>query len=314
MQREIMRGTLLMKLGLIGALARGVFAMDAARAEAYMPLVLNILEHGDVAAAPGNNTEGCIKPYGKNPMTGQEFSPYKYDANTDTVRFSGFSDAPKGTVAVIPVTDAIMKYDYCGSLGTQSLAAILKDADASQNIVGILLDMDTPGGEVYGTKNLSDAVAGAKKPVVAHINDGYCASAGYYIACRADEILLSQPTDQVGSIGVYTTLVDAKGMYEARGFKILEVYSPTSPDKNAAWREAMKNGNTKRIEADLAHLDAVFMQQVREGRGEKLDPKTLDGGMFYAADAIAKGLADGMATQEEAIIRVVNLSGKALII
>lgn len=280
-----------------------------------MPLVISIMERGDVdAAAPGANSEGLVRPYGHNFMTGEQFSPYGYDAKTDSYRFMGFKDAPKGTVAVIPVTDAVMKYDFCGSYGTQSLTAVLNDADASPNVVGILLDMDTPGGEVYGTKNFSDAVGNAKKPVVAHINDGICASAGYYIACMADEILLSQPSDHVGSIGVYTTLIDAKGALEARGYKVLEVYSPTSPEKNAGWREAMKEGKLGRVEKDLAMLDSIFMNQVQAGRGDKLNKKALDGAMFFGDDAIAHGLADGYATQAEAIKKVVNLSGKALII
>lgn len=303
-----------MKLSsLHNALARGFFAMQPERASAYMPVVLRVLDGGAAPAMsePGNNYEENTAE-AVNPISGQRFSCMKFDARFGW-RYEGFRDAPKGSVAVIGIKDAIMKYDYCGAWGTESLAKVIFDAEASDNIVGILLDMDTPGGEVYGTKNLHDVVKNCSKPVVAHINDGYCASAGMYIACAADKILMSQPTDQVGSIGVYTTLIDPTGAYEAKGYKIKTIYSPTSPEKNAAWKEAMESDKPARMEKELAFLDKTFMNCVREGR-PNVKEKALEGGMFYTDEAIEMGLCDGYATQQEAIEMCVNLSGSSQII
>lgn len=295
------------------ALARGFFAMDPQRAEAYMPTVLKLMSGEGLpqAAKPNDNYEEN-EAKAIHPITGQEHSIFR-NSYEDGRKYVGFSDAPKGSVAVLAVHDAVMKYDYCGSLGTVSLCHIMADAESSENIVGILIDMDTPGGEVYGTKNLADMVANCRKPVVVHINDGYSASAGYYIAAGADRILMAQPTDQVGSIGVYTTLIDAKGAWEKEGYKLMTIYSPTSPEKNAAWREAMDKGKVNRMEAELAHMDKVFMSHVKTHRPQVSD-KALEGGMFFTDDAIANGLCDGYATQQEAIELVVNLSGSSLII
>jgi len=298
-----------MLVGLPNAIARGVFAMNREYAEAYLPLVINLFEGKPVTAAPGKNIEGAIKPFAKDPNTGKEYSVFVMTEWGPV--YKGFADAPKGSIAIIPITDVIMKYDFCGQFGTQTITNIIKDAEASQNVVGILLDMDTPGGEVYGTKNVSDAVANCKKPVVVHVNDGYCASAGYYIACGADRILMNQPATKVGSIGVYTTLMDFTGMYESKGVKVLTIYSPTSPEKNAAYLQAVKEGKTQLMEKELAYLDAVFMDQVRKGRGSKLNEKALAGGMYFTEEAISLGLCDGQATQEEAIDMIINLSGSS---
>lgn len=295
-----------MTLSIINALVRGVFAMSEAHANVYMPAVISLLEGRPVGNVPGMNEEGVILPFAIDPSTGREFSPYGRTAEGNVV-FRGFGDAPKGSVAVISITGAITKYDYCGAYGTKSLSMMLGSALASSNVDGVVLNMDTPGGEVYGTKNMADLVAQANKPVVAHVDDAYCASAGYYIASQADHIMVRQLTDQVGSIGVYTTLVNFDGYYEAKGIKVIEVYSPTSPDKNKAYRDAVKEGKTKGIEEQLAHLDAVFMDTVKAKR-PGVTKKALDGGMFYAEDAIANGLIDSMGTFADAVAMVKDLS------
>jgi protease-4 len=309
--RKLILYTFIMLVGLPSALARGVFAMDQAGAEMYMPAVLNVLSGKTAAETPGNTESGILTPYALDPKTGERYDCFQ--VRDWSVVYVGFESAPKGSIAVIPITDAIMKYDYCGAYGTISYLQFLTDAERSPNIIGTLLSMDTPGGEVYGTKNLSDAIANASKPVVSHINDGYCASAGVYIAAPSNRILLAQPSDKIGSVGAYTTLIDVRGAYEKEGYKLITVYSPTSPEKNKAWREAFENDNIKPVEKDIQFLDNIFMKQVTANRSN-LNKEVLDGGMFYAEEAIDKGLADGMASFEQAIEEVINLGKRSITI
>lgn len=301
-----------MLVGLPNALSRGVFAMTPESAAMYMPAVIGVLEGKINAENPGQKQSSAAKPYAISADNGEKHDTYVVQGWSLVYR--GFSDAPKNSVAVIPISDVIMKYDYCGAYGTLSFKQFLDDAISAENIKGIVLAMDTPGGEVSGTRNLSEAIGNCSKPVVAHIDDGYCASAGVYIACKANKILLSQPTDKIGSIGVYTTLIDPTGAYEALGYKIKTIYSPTSTQKNAAWRAAMEKDDVKPMQKDLAFLDQYFMQSVRDGRGAKLNEEVLAGGMYYAEEAIEKGLADGIATFKQAIEEVINLSEGSLTI
>lgn len=281
------------------ALARGIFAMHESHAATYLPLATSILMRQTGFAA--SSIKPVLNAKSVSMISGKEIA---YSANNE----QAFSKSETGSIAIVPITGPIMKYDTCESFGTISIAEVLLSAIANPNIVGIVLDMDTPGGELYGTKTLTDIIANSAKPIVAHINDGICASGGMYIACAARLILMAQPTDSIGSIGVYSTLVDSKGALEKKGWVIKEIYSPLSPEKNLSFRKAIDENDLSLREAELRFMDTVFMDTVRKHRGEKLNEKALEGNMFFTDDAISMGLCDGYATQKEAMQQCFNLS------
>jgi protease-4 len=304
-----------MKVGLPSALSNGFFAMDPARAEFYIPIAISILD-GTFKGNEILSSEAPSYPSFHIPESSKSLSAMAYNADMNSYEYEGFGNAPQDSIAIIPIHDAIMKADYCGSMGTKSLTRIVNDADSSDNISAIILDLDTPGGEVFGTKELSDAIGKTKKPVIAYISEGICASAGYYIACQADRILMHQPTDMIGSIGVYTTIIDPRGAYEKDGIKVHTVYSPKSASKNAEWRAIFDQdpADTSLLEERLTFLDETFMNQVREGRGDKLNEEALEGGMFFTDQAIRLGLADGQASFDEVIEIAITLSRKSITI
>lgn len=77
-------------------------------------------------------------------------------------------------------------------------------AAADDTIAGIILEIDSPGGTIYGARAIADGVAyyreQTKKPVYAHI-EGMGASAAYWAAASADRIYVDHGSS-VGSIGV----------------------------------------------------------------------------------------------------------------
>ena len=83
-----------------------------------------------------------------------------------------------GGVAVIPVSGAIVREQGWYGTGQDAVASALKAALADPSARAILLDINSPGGVVSGTKELSDAIAEArtKKRCAAYAN-GLCASA-----------------------------------------------------------------------------------------------------------------------------------------
>jgi ClpP class serine protease len=108
-------------------------------------------------------------------------------------------------IAIIPVMGelvnraaavefSLMSYEW---LGEQLRAAV-----ADPTVCGILLDMDSPGGEAAGAMEAGGAVrqAAGSKPVVAFVN-GLSASAAYAIASGASRIITA-PSGMLGSIGV----------------------------------------------------------------------------------------------------------------
>ena len=252
----------------------------------------------DRPQGPGRYAPLCIHP---DPVSGY------VKAN----RYRSFSEAPAGSVALIPVTGPIMKYlGECGEPGSQVMTDWVKEAAGSNNISGILVKIDSPGGQVDGTQTLVDAIAATKKRTIGFIDDGMMCSAAMWIGAACDEIYASQKTDVIGSIGVLCSFYDIRGYLEQNGVKLHEIYAPQSKDKNLDYREAL-DGDYAKIEAELKVLAAEFIKSVKSLRGSKLNTSVDDpftGKTYFAPEAIKIGLIDGICTFDEAILKA---SGEA---
>src|SRR5207248_2588258 len=98
---------------------------------------------------------------------------------------------------------------FGGSEGTTAqVKDVLDLARKDENVVAILLRVNSPGGGVTASdiiyRELLDWKKQTKKPIVALMMDT-CASGGYYISMAADKIV-AHPTCITGSIGVITML------------------------------------------------------------------------------------------------------------
>lgn len=97
---------------------------------------------------------------------------------------------------------------FFSSLDYQTAGYTIKDqlyaAAADDSIKGVILEIDSPGGTIYGARAIADGVKyykeTTKKPVYAHIS-GTGASGAYWAAASADKIIVDYGSD-VGSIGV----------------------------------------------------------------------------------------------------------------
>lgn len=284
-----------MSFKILSAVLRGAWLIEPDFAQAHFPLVQNLIS---------GNFDGFEYKPNKN---SEVFAINTFKANRS---YSTFNDAPKGSIAVIPVTGPILKHDNCGDPGSMTRARQIKEANDHPNIDAIIFDMDSPGGMVDGTQTFADAIKSTTKPTIAIINDGMSASAAYWLASQCDEIYVSRKTDMVGSIGVYLTFADFTKMYEDKGVKIHEIYAPQSTEKNQDFKEA-KKGNYKLVEEELRFIADTFINAVKEGRGSKLNLSAGDpfkGKMFFADDAQAIGLIDGIKTMDEVIARAAELS------
>ncbi|WP_069265327.1 S49 family peptidase [Paraburkholderia nodosa] len=86
-------------------------------------------------------------------------------------------------------------------------------------IGSILLDVDSPGGSIYGVGELASEIYGARgqKRIVA-IANSMAASAAYWIASAAGEFYVT-PGGEVGSIGVYVAHFDMSGAQKQVGIE-----------------------------------------------------------------------------------------------
>ncbi|SKD10096.1 Peptidase family S49 [Chitinophaga ginsengisegetis] len=281
---------------ILSAILNGPWLITPDYAQAMLPWVASLYSgSGSVAAVPrsGYSSE---RPFIVAPRTGK-----RYEWN-DT--------PPEGSVAVIPITGPITKYNGgCGEPGSIQRQSLVAEVDARSEIVGALYLYDTPGGQVSGTSSLANAIRNAKKRSVAYVDDGIAASAGMWFLSASAEAYVSQKTDQVGSIGAYTSLVNFSGYFEKLGIKIQEIYAPQSTDKNGSYRAAIE-GNEDLIKQDLSVVVDGFINFVadRSPRARASIDKWSTGKMFHAADAKKYGLHEGVLPMRGAIQRVVALN------
>ncbi len=126
-----------------------------------------------------------------------------YLANLDSEQALSSRAARK--VAVIVASGDIVPGDEApGMIGSDTLAAELRDAAQDDAVKAVVLRIDSPGGSVFASEVIRrevEALRKAGKPVVASMSS-LAASGGYYIAMDADKIVAS-PATLTGSIGIF---------------------------------------------------------------------------------------------------------------
>ncbi len=122
-------------------------------------------------------------------------------------------------VGIVYVSGEIVDgYAPRGMAGGDSIAELITDALADDNIKALVVRVDSPGGSVMASEKIRQALAVAKAeglPVVASFGP-VAASGGYWVATAADEIY-AQPSTITGSIGVFAVLPTFKRTLEKVG-------------------------------------------------------------------------------------------------
>jgi protease-4 len=132
---------------------------------------------------------------------GVDFSSYL--ANVDSGQALAKGSAQKLAV-IVASGDIVPGEEAPGMIGSDTLAAQLRDAARDDAIKAVVLRIDSPGGSVFASDVIRrevEALREAGKPVVASMSS-LAASGGYYIAMGADRIVAS-PATITGSIGVF---------------------------------------------------------------------------------------------------------------
>lgn len=280
------------------AILRGHWLLEKSWAQSHLPLVAALIK--------GNNADFGFKEKQENTGFTEVLSNKKSSGVYKVGYYTDLQNMPDGSIAMITIAGPVLKYgDWC-SYGTIDYAATINKIANAANISGILLNIDSPGGEAYGTQLLVSAIkdAAAKKSVVAVIDDGIAASAAMWIASAATEIYVTRTTDMVGSVGVYTTIADWYAYFEAEGLKVRDIYAPQSEEKNLDYKEAL-SGKDDLIKAELKVLCDAFINDVQTNRSATLtSDEWKKGKMFYAKDAMKIGLINGIKTFQQVIDRM----------
>lgn len=227
-----------------------------------------------------------------------------------------FDTAEIGSVAIIPICGTIMKYDYCGSPGTDTLSQWVQSAIASPQIQAIVLVINSGGGSVEGTGEFADLVKGSAKTILAFC-DGLMASAAYWIGCSAKEVWASHKTCEFGSIGTAVCFMDDSEYLKNNGFKIVYVNADSSPDKNQDTIKAIDGDDSQLKENIINPTNKIFNDAVKANRDGKLKlsgdgkyKEPLTGKVYLAETCIENGLIDGICTMAEVVEKALAQSEK----
>jgi len=211
-----------------------------------------------------------------------------------------------GTIA--PRTN--MLTNMSGGTTAEALGKQFTDLVNDPQVSAIVLDVNSPGGQVGGIEELSKKIFDARgtKPIVAVANH-LMASAAYWIGTAADEIVVT-PSGEVGSIGVFAAHQDISAQLEKEGIKVSLIkagkykaeanpYEPLSDEARSAIQENVSDIYGSFVDA-VARNRGVKPAAVRTGFGE--------GRVVSAKQAIELGMADRIGTLDEVINQLLNNS------
>lgn len=241
------------------------------------------------------------------------------DAAQVEARRGEASRAGNGGIAVLPFygisaqrTTLMQDVSGSGLMSIQRYTQAFRAALADDSIGGILIDMDSPGGSVYGVMELANEIyqARSQKPIYA-IADSLAASAAYWIASSASEFYVT-PGGEVGSIGVFaahqnlakalekegieTTLVSA-GRFKTEG----NPFGPLSDEARAAMQSRV-DAYYGAFTRGVAKNRGVDVGTVRDGMGQ--------GRVLSASAAKAENMVDGVATFDDVVRKLARAVGQ----
>lgn len=216
-----------------------------------------------------------------------------------------------GGVAVVSVIGPLVaRGDWLsallGAIAYPNLVGAVDQAMHDPAVRAIVLEMDSPGGEVAG---LFDAVTTLRdlkdrygKPLHAVASEA-ALSAAYAIASGADRMLVTR-TAEVGSVGVVAVHVDESGADKQSGLAWTYVFAG---DRKVDGNEHAPLSDRARtdMQTDVDRLHAELCSIVAANRG--LTPEAIRGmqaAVYRGELAVAAGLADGVGTLESAVAAI----------
>ncbi|WP_264376980.1 MULTISPECIES: S49 family peptidase [unclassified Wolbachia] len=207
---------------------------------------------------------------------------------------------PKG-IAIIRIYGVLTKkteaFDHILDMTSyENIHEEIESALEDKSIETILLDIDSPGGEVNGVFDLADFIYSArgKKRIIAIANDD-AYSAAYAIASSAEKIFLTR-TSGVGSIGVIASHIDQSRFDEKQGIKYTTIFAGSRKnDLNP--HEPMTSESLGSLQKEVDRLYEMFLQLIARNRGLSIEKiRSTEAGLYFGEKAVEIGLADGVTT------------------
>src|SRR3954470_6612335 len=222
--------------------------------------------------------------------------------------------AAKGSndkVAIIALRGLISS-SLPGNIGesmVDDMRRALDQARDDDNIRAVVLEIDSPGGEVTASDVIYNAVVKtrAKKPVVVYM-DSVAASGGYYIACGG-KYLMASDTTITGSIGVIIQTLNYEQLFNKIGLASVTFKSGKFKD--------ILNGGRQMTPEEREYVQSFVMKTYDKFLGivaternlpaDGLRNSVADGRILSGKDALEHKLIDGVGQIEDAFAKAREL-------
>jgi len=226
--------------------------------------------------------------------------------------------AAKEKILVLDVEGMISSLTGTGALAREGdvLSRVyyrLERAAADPLVKGIILRLETPGGEVTASDILYHEILRFKErtrlPVVG-LMMSVAASGGYYIASACDAVL-AHPSTLTGSIGVISIFPSVESLFDKIGVKMTVIKSGGMKDSGSPFR-TMTDEEKKTFQAIIDEYYEDFLSAVANGRKGKLGAEELrplaDGRIYTAKQALKLKLIDGIGYFDDALKKALSLA------
>ena len=205
-----------------------------------------------------------------------------------------FSESPEGHLALVSVNGLIAAE---ADANANAVLSSFKAAVEHPGTRAVMLSINSGGGSPVQSDRIWRGIQRIRSehpdlPVVASIAD-IGASGAYYIATAAEHIYADEAS-LVGSIGVISAGFGFEGVAEKLGIErrvitagenksLLDPFEPLDPEQVAHWQTV------------LGGTHDLFIERVKSGRGERLDPDAdvFSGLIYNGRQALQLGLIDG---------------------
>lgn len=172
----------------------------------------------------------------------------------------------------------------------------IETADRSESIEGLIVHLNTPGGEVVPSDDIRRAAQEFEGPTIAYATDT-CASGGYWIASGCDTIVAREGSI-VGSIGVRASRVTAGELLDRVGLTYERLVAGDYKDAGVALRE-MDEDDREYLQGIVDDYYETFLDRVAEGRDiDESAIRDTEARVFLGPEAADMGLVDQIGTRE----------------
>ncbi len=210
----------------------------------------------------------------------------------------------KNKIAVIHVEGAIVVGNIgFNTAGSGGIVDNINKARDDKNVKGIVLRVNSPGGDVYASSMITNALEefqSTGRPVITSMGD-IAASGGVWVTTTSEEIW-AEATTLTGSIGVYSIIQDISPLEKWAGFNNDGVSMTKAGDLYDLSR-GMNEELNKQYRENTENIYKNFVTKVANNRGlEFSEVLSFAGGRIWRGDtALELGLIDKLGSLDDAV-------------